>query len=46
VESGFDKDRTPAEIRQFFPGAVNISVSPMRLREIFVTLAAATRKAA
>lgn len=46
VDSQFDRERTTQEIRQVFPGAVHVSVNPMRLREIFVALAKAARKAA
>ena len=37
--SDFDEERTPAEIRQFFAAARDISAAPMALREIFVALA-------
>ncbi len=46
VDSHFDHERTPGEISRLFPGARNIAVNPMPLREIFVALARATRKAA
>lgn len=46
VESRFDADRTPAEISKFFPGALNLSLEPMALREIFVTLARSYRRTA
>jgi ABC-2 type transport system ATP-binding protein len=46
VESRFDADRTPAEISQVFPGAHDISLNPMPLREIFVSLARASRRTA
>lgn len=46
VDSGFEKERTSQIIRQLFPSATRISVRPMPLREIFVALAKARRKAA
>lgn len=46
VDSQFHSDSTPAEIRKRFPSARNISISPMPLRAIFVTLAKSARKAA
>jgi hypothetical protein len=39
VESQFDPERTPVEIRRIFGDPVQISVNPMPLRSIFVTLA-------
>ncbi len=44
VESRFATNRTPDEIANLFPGARNVSVRPMSLREIFVALARAKRK--
>ena len=46
VESRFDPERTPTEIRERFDGVRNISVSPMPLRTIFITLARNTSKIA
>ena len=45
VDTGYDQERTSAEVRRLF-GDVHVSVNPMSLREIFVTLAKAGRKAA
>jgi ABC-2 type transport system ATP-binding protein len=42
--SDFDEERTPAEIRQLFPDARDISAAPMALRDIFVALARRSRK--
>lgn len=46
VETRFDPDRTPAEISRWFEDVRNISVNPMPLRAIFVTLARSGPKAA
>jgi ABC-2 type transport system ATP-binding protein len=46
VDSQFEQGRTMAEVRRLFPDAQQISVNPMPLRAIFVTLAKAGRKAA
>ncbi len=46
VETNFQEARTVAEIRRLFPRVHGMSVSPMPLRAIFVTLAKAGRKAA
>ncbi|MBV9678970.1 MAG: ABC transporter ATP-binding protein, partial [Acidobacteriaceae bacterium] len=46
VDSHFDRERTPAEISHLFPGARNMSINPMPLREIFIALARTARKAA
>ena len=46
VETHFDPDRTPAEIRSLFPGLRDMAVNAMPLRSIFVTLAKASRAAA
>lgn len=43
VESEFDANRTPSEISQCFPTALNVSMTPMPLREIFVSLARGSR---
>lgn len=44
VESRFDPERTPDEIRERFDGVRNISVDPMPLRTIFITLARSASK--
>jgi ABC-2 type transport system ATP-binding protein len=44
VESRFDQDLTPAMISQSFPAAAHISIKPMSLREIFVSLARKSRR--
>ncbi len=46
VHSHFDRERTAGEIASLFPGARNVSINPMPLREIFLTLARHTRQAA
>lgn len=46
VETHFDPDRTPGEIRRLFGEVRNIEAHPMPLRAIFVTLARAQSKAA
>jgi ABC-2 type transport system ATP-binding protein len=46
VDSRFDGERSASEIRRVFPGARNVAFTPMSLRDIFVTLAKADRKAA
>lgn len=46
VDTQFDEDRTIAEVHRLFGNARQISVNPMPLRAIFVTLAKAGRKAA
>jgi ABC-2 type transport system ATP-binding protein len=46
VDSQFDPDRTPGEIRQLFEKVTSISASPMPLRGIFLALARHTSKAA
>lgn len=46
VDSHFDRERTLGEISRLFPGARNVSVNPMPLREIFIALARTTRKTA
>jgi ABC-2 type transport system ATP-binding protein len=45
VDSQFDRERTIAEVHRLFGNTQQISVSPMPLRSIFVTLAKAGRKA-
>ncbi len=39
VESQFDRERTPGDIRRLLDGVTSISMNPMPLRSIFVTLA-------
>jgi len=46
VETQFDQERTSSDIRRLFPEAHQISINPMPLRTIFVTLAKASRRAA
>jgi ABC-2 type transport system ATP-binding protein len=46
VETHFDAERTPAEIRRLFSDVRNISAHPMPLRAIFITLARDRSKAA
>jgi ABC-2 type transport system ATP-binding protein len=46
VDTQFDRERTIAEVHRLFGNTHRISVSPMPLRAIFVTLAKAGRKAA
>jgi ABC-2 type transport system ATP-binding protein len=46
VDSQFNTDSTPAEIRRAFPAARAVSFNPMPLRAIFVSLAKSNRKAA
>jgi len=46
VDARFDPDSTPSEIRRAFPSARAVSINPMPLRAIFVSLAKAARKAA
>jgi ABC-2 type transport system ATP-binding protein len=45
VETQWDAERTPADIRRTFPEIRDIAANPMPLRSIFVTLAKAARKA-
>jgi ABC-2 type transport system ATP-binding protein len=45
VDSRFDAERTPADIRKIIHGVRNISTNPMPLRAIFVTLARGNSKA-
>ena len=44
VETQWDAERTPAEIRRVFPALRDMTASAMPLRSIFVTLAKAARK--
>jgi ABC-2 type transport system ATP-binding protein len=46
VDTQFDRERTIAEVHRLFGNTHQISVNPMPLRAIFVTLAKAGRKAA
>jgi ABC-2 type transport system ATP-binding protein len=46
VDSEFDAEGSARAIRELFPTASNVSVNPMPLREIFIALAKAKRKAA
>jgi ABC-2 type transport system ATP-binding protein len=46
VDTQFDRERTIAEVHRLFGNTQQISVNPMPLRAIFVTLAKAGRKAA
>jgi ABC-2 type transport system ATP-binding protein len=46
VDTQFDQERTIAEVRRLFGNAHQITVNPMPLRAIFVTLAKAGRKVA
>ncbi|MEO8128675.1 MAG: ABC transporter ATP-binding protein [Bryobacteraceae bacterium] len=46
VETRFDSERTVGEIRRLFGGVREVSVNPMSLREIFITLARNTAKLA
>ena len=46
VDTQFDQERTIAEVHRLFGNTHQISVNPMPLRAIFVTLAKAGRKAA
>jgi len=45
VDSHFDAERTPADIRKVIRGVRNISSNPMPLRDIFVSLARSGSKA-
>jgi ABC-2 type transport system ATP-binding protein len=46
VDSQFHAESTPEEIRRTFPSARAVSVNPLPLRAIFVSLAKSSRKAA
>lgn len=39
VETQFDQERTTSDIRRLFGKVMQISLNPMPLRDIFVTLA-------
>jgi ABC-2 type transport system ATP-binding protein len=45
VESGFDEERTSAEIRKVFGDARNVTFTPMSLRSIFLAMAKTGREA-
>ncbi len=46
ADSRFQHERTMAEVSRLFPQARNVTVRPMPLRDIFIALARAARKAA
>ncbi|HEY3827059.1 MAG TPA: ABC transporter ATP-binding protein [Bryobacteraceae bacterium] len=46
VDSRFDSEGTPAEIKRLFPDARSLSFTPMPLKEIFVALAMAGKSGA
>jgi ABC-2 type transport system ATP-binding protein len=46
VDTRYDPERTPAEVRRLFPGARRIEAVPMPLRAIFVALTRSNRQAA
>ena len=46
VETRFDAERTPAEVRRVFPDCRDIQAEGMPLRSIFVALARASRSSA
>ena len=46
VETRFDAERTPARLRELFPGIRQVEIRALPLREIFIALAKASRKAA
>lgn len=43
IDSQFEEGRTATAIRQMFPGAMNVSIKRMALREIFVAFAKSRR---
>ena len=45
IETQFDPERTPAEVRRLFPDSRDMAANGMPLRSIFVTLAKASRSA-
>ena len=45
VESGFDEERTSADIRKLFGDARNVTFTPMSLRSIFLAMAKTGREA-
>ncbi len=46
VETRFEEVQTNQQIASIFPGAQNVTINPMPLREIFIALAKTLRKAA
>lgn len=46
IDSRFDRERCLEEVRKLFPGARNVSVTAMPLREIFIALAKTRRAVA
>lgn len=46
IDTRFDREQSLAEVHRFFGSTAQVSVRPMPLREIFVTLAKASRKKA
>ena len=46
VDAQFERDRTIGEIRNTFENVMQVDVSAMALRAIFITLAKASRRAA
>jgi ABC-2 type transport system ATP-binding protein len=46
IDSRFDRERSLEEVRKLFPGARNVSVTAMPLREIFIAVAKTRRAAA
>ena len=46
VASDFDGERTPAEVGRMFPDARKVAFTPMPLKDIFIALALAGRRAA
>ena len=46
IDSRFDRERSLEEVQKLFPGARNVSVTAMPLREIFIALAKTRRAAA
>jgi ABC-2 type transport system ATP-binding protein len=46
IETRFDPERTPADVRHVFHGVTQINLHPMPLRAIFLTLARSSVKAA
>jgi hypothetical protein len=39
VDSGFDAERTPAEVNRILTGVTRVSAAPMPLRSIFLAMA-------
>ena len=46
VDTQFNDAETNQQIRSLFPEALNVTIKPMPLREIFIALAKSSRKAA